>query len=184
MRGPLWLLAGALAIGGLVAWLALRPSGSMRIVADLVQQLPSAKERRPSPDAFSVVDASLAGETKRAILIKETSRLVYSLTVPDDAMLRVSLGVLEEAWTVTGDGVLFRILLTPSGDPAQRTLVSRVVAPFSTPADRGWQEIELDLSVYAGTTIDLFFNTNASLPGADDRNGDLAVWGAPRIVAP
>ena len=33
------------------------------------------------------------------------------------------------------------------------------------------------------TPVDVFFNTNASLPGADDRRGDLALWGAPRIVA-
>jgi hypothetical protein len=44
----------------------------------------------------------------------------------------------------------------------------------------------VDLSEYSGETIELFFNTNASPPsppGRDDRSGDLALWGAPRVVA-
>ena len=43
----------------------------------------------------------------------------------------------------------------------------------------------LDLSEYSGETVDLFLNTNNSPPShpqRDDPNGDLAVWGDPRIV--
>jgi hypothetical protein len=184
MRGPVGVLAGALVVGGLVAWLALRPGSPPDIVADLVEALPSAADRRPSPGAFTVVDASLGGETRRSILVTETSRLIYSVPVPSRAALQVSLGLAEEAWTTEGDGVLFRILIGAQGTRGQREVIHRVVAPFSTPADRGWQHVEVDLSSYAGRTIDLFFNTNASLPGGDDRRGDLALWGAPRIVAP
>ena len=184
MRGPLWVLAGALAIGGLVAWLALRPAGPAAIVADLVETLPTARERRPSPDAFTVVDASLAGVARRAILVTEPSRLVYSVRVPDRATLRVSLGLAERAWTVEGDGVLFRILVAGPNDQDQQEAVHRVVSPFTTSGDRGWQDVEVSLASYAGRTVDIFFNTNASLPGNDDRRGDEALWGAPRIVAP
>jgi hypothetical protein len=44
----------------------------------------------------------------------------------------------------------------------------------------------VDLSEYSGETVDLYFNTNASPPhppGHDDRHGDLALWGEPRVVA-
>ena len=80
MRGPLWVLAGALAVGGLVAWLSLRRPGP---AVDLVEALPAAREHRPSPEAFTAVEASLGGVSRRSILVKEPSRLVYSVRVPD-----------------------------------------------------------------------------------------------------
>ena len=54
--------------------------------------------------------------------------------------------------------------------------------PYGNPADRKWNEVLLDLSTYAGQTVHIVFKTNSSGPGKDDRNGDLAVWGEPRIV--
>ena len=181
MRGPLWVLAGALAVGGLVGWLTMRRPGPG---VDLVQILPAAKEQRPAPEAFTVVEASIGGVTRRSIIVKEPSRLVYAVRVPDRGTLLVSLGIVESAWTIDGDGVLFRILVAGPDDRDQQEVVHRVVAPFSNPADRGWQEVEISLAPYVGRTIDVFFNTNASLPGSDDRRGDDALWGAPRIVGP
>jgi hypothetical protein len=80
--------------------------------------------------------------------------------------------------------VLFRILVAGPDDRDQQEVVHRVVNPFTTPADRGWQDVEVSLAPYAGRIIDVFFNTNSSLPGQDDRRGDEALWGAPRIVGP
>ena len=57
--------------------------------------------------------------------------------------------------------------------------------PFGNPADRGWHDLTIDLSEYAGETVDLLFNTNASPPQRspkDDRNGDFPLWAQPRIV--
>jgi len=183
MKRPVWLLLGVvLAVG--VAWFALRPGGAGELTADLVEQFPSAKDRRPSPEAFEVVDATLAGDTRRAILIKDSSRLIYSVQVPDNGELRVGLGLLEEAWTIQGDGVLFRVLIGAGGPPEE--VLNLLVNPFGNPNDRSWQDITIDLSEYAGETIDLFFNTNASpdsRPPVNDTNGDLAVWGAPGVYA-
>ena len=63
-------------------------------------------------------------------------------------------------------------------------LLSLVVNPFGNPNDRKWQPLKIDLSAYAGKTVDLIFNTRSSPPDPprDDRNGDLPVWGDPRIV--
>jgi hypothetical protein len=94
------------------------------------------------------------------------------------------VGLAEEAWTTEGDGVLFRILIGAPDERDQIEVLYLLLRPFSTPADRTWRAVDVDLANYAGRTIDLFFNTNASLPGGDDPRGDLALWGAPRIMAP
>ena len=184
MRGRWWGLAGALIVGGLVAWLARRPGPPPTATEDLVVALPTATLRRPSPDVFQVVEASLGGQSKPAILVTGSSRLVYSIEIPYGAALRVSLGLPEDTWTVEADGVLFRILLAAPSELDQRQLFSRLVAPNKTPTDRGWHDIEVDLSAYAGQRVELFFNTNANPPVNPARRGDLALWGAPRIVAP
>ncbi|HEY7476302.1 MAG TPA: hypothetical protein VH679_14880 [Vicinamibacterales bacterium] len=176
------LLIGGLGVVALaVAYFALRPSGD-RVAIDLIEQLPMAKDRRPSADVFSVVDATLAGKREQAILTKQPSRIKYNVTVPDEAWLKFSLGLLEESWTIPGDGVLFQIGV--SSGPEYVELLSLVVNPYGNPTDRGWQPLVLDLSQFAGENVDLIFNTYASPPPNPDRdhNGDAALWGAPRIV--
>jgi hypothetical protein len=183
MKRPVWLLIGVvLAVG--VAWFALRLGGGGSLRVDLVEQFASAKDKRPNPETFEVVDATLAGDTRRAILAKGSSRLVYSVQVPNDGELRVGIGLLESAWTTQGDGVLFRILIGAGGP--QEEVLNIVVNPFGNPNDRSWHDLSIDLSEYAGETIDLFLNTNASPPSqppVNDTNGDLAVWGAPGVYA-
>ncbi len=176
------LLIGGLGVVALVvAYLALRPAGD-RIAMDLIEQLPNAKDRRPNPDVFQVTDATLAGKREHAILVKQPSRIKYNLTVPDEAWLKFSLGLTEESWTVQGDGVLFQIGV--SSGPEYVELLNLVVNPYGNPSDRGWQPLVLDLSQFAGENVDLIFNTYASPPPNTerDRNGDNALWGAPRIV--
>lgn len=176
------LLVGGLGLVALVvAYLALRPAGD-RVAFDLVEQLPTAKDRRPSPDVFSVVDATLGGQRERAILTRQPSRIKYNLTVPDEAWLKISLGLLEESWTVQGDGVLFQIGV--SSGPEYVEILNLVVNPYGSPSDRGWQQLVLDLSQFAGENVDLIFNTYSSPPPntGKDSAGDAALWGAPRIV--
>jgi len=126
----------------------------------------------------------LGDKTMPAIFAKGPSRLVYEVTVPEKAELKFSLGIKQEGWTIEGDGVLFRVLLGAGGPPEE--IMNVIVNPFGNPGDRGWHEMTLDLSEYAGEKVELFFNTNSSgptRPPKDDRNGDFALWGAPRIVS-
>lgn len=183
MKRPVWLLIGVV-LAVVVAWIALRPGGAGTVTADLVEQFPTAKERRPSPETFEIVDATIAGDTRPAIFTRDSSRLVYSVEVPDNGELRVGLGLLEDAWTIQGDGVLFRILIGAGAPPEE--VLNLLINPYGNPGDRRWNDISIDLSEYAGETIDIYFNTNASpdaRPPVNDTNGDLAVWGAPAIYA-
>jgi hypothetical protein len=166
-------------------WLFLRP-GRDRMAIDLLAEFPHAKQLRPSPDTFKIVDARLGNDTRKAIFTNVPSRIIWHVTIPNNAWLRVGMGLLEEAWTVKGDGVLFQMGVSDGEHYTE--LLSLDVNPYSNASDRRWQDVLLDLSPYAGKAVDLIFNTYNSPPSSpggpprDDRNGDLAVWGTPRIV--
>jgi hypothetical protein len=187
MQRPLKLLiAGLLIIAGVLAWFMFRPT-TENVFLDLVAELPRAKERRPTPDVFSVVDATLADETRQAIHTKEASRLIWELTVPDDAWFAFSIGILPDGWTVPGDGVLFRVGVSDMAGSYEEVF-SATVNPYANIGDRRWHALTVDLSPYAGKRVELILNTNTSppsppgTPGRDDKAGDLALWGAPRII--
>lgn len=183
MKRPIWLVLGVATVL-VLGWLLLNRGGSESVAVDLVDQFPTAQDKRPRAETFSVASVSLGGVAKPSILVGEPSRLVYTVTVPENGELRVSLGLQEQAWTVEGDGVLFRVLVAAGGPPEE--ILNLVVNPYGNPSDRAWHDMSLDLSEYAGESIGLLFNTNASppmRPPVDNRTGDLAVWGAPRIVS-
>lgn len=161
----------------MTAWWLAAPAPSVAI--DLVANLEKATQRRPSPEAFRVVDVALAGDSKKSIYVSEPSRLIWEETVPPNAWFQVSLGVREEAWTREGSGVLFMVGVSQNG--RYEELVSLVVNPFANPADRQWLPLLLDLSPWAGQRVELVLNTRVAHPEASAAN-HLAVWGAPAIV--
>lgn len=177
-RNRLLLIVAAIVLVGLGAWLYLR-SGGENVAVDLIGQFPGAK-KQPTAEAFSIITAKLNDESKRAIFTKDLAgtRLTWRVTVPDRGWLKTSLGLTEQGWTMQGDGVLFSIGV--SDGKTYDELLSLTVNPFTNASDRRWNEISLDLSQYAGETVDVIFNTRAG--PKDDRNGDLAVWGEPRII--
>ena len=196
MTGPGRWLVGGLVIGALVVgWLWTR-TGRDRVVIDLIEQFPKAKERKPSDASLSVVDATVAGDTRKAILVHEPGRIKYEFTVPDDAWLKIGIGMLEKAQQIEGDGVVVFIYVTPlgpdgnpvvepSGQMRSDELMSLTVNPFRTQADRAWHDLTLDLSSYAGKKVELVLVTRASPPANPpraDTNGDFLLWGHPRIV--
>jgi hypothetical protein len=184
-RSTRLLVGGLVIVVALAVWLFYRRGGD-NVAIDLIAQFPSAKIKAPNPEVFEVIDATLGGERLRAIFAKQQSRAAWSVTVPDDAWLKVKIGLKEEAWTTQGDGVYFFVGVSYSSKYEE--VFSLVVNPFGNPSDRGWKEVVVDLSPYAGETIDLIFNTRASPPPAPgtpptlDLNGDLPLWGAPRII--
>ena len=162
-------------------WLLFRRGGDAPSI-DLVAQFESAK-KQPDPGVFAVGDIELKGETKRAISVAPSSgtRLTWNVTVPDDGWLWVSVGLKPEAWEKPGDGVKFHVGV--SDGRAYEQLFTQHVDPFANTSDRRWIPVKLDLSGYAGEQVALIFNTNSSEPGkGDNRDNDLALWGAPEIV--
>ncbi len=175
------LTAIVLIVVVIAGWWLFRRGGSSGPV-DLISRF-DAIEKRPSPDVFHVGDVDLNGETKRAIAITPLpgSRMIWRLRIPDDAWLRVAVGLKPEAWTQEGNGVLFMVGV--SDGRTFEPLFTQHVNPYGNKADQRWIPVMVDLSSYAGEEVQVIFNTYASPAGkpSDDRN-DLAVWGAPEIV--
>jgi hypothetical protein len=161
-------------------WLMRRSSGGSAV--DLLQTFDTAA-KSPAGESFPIVEATLNGETLKAIAAPggNGSRITWKVQVPDNGWLRVHVGLKPESWDLPGDGVKFLVLA--SDGRTSEELFSQGVDPVSNPADRKWYAVMVDLSAYGGEQIDLIFNTYASMPDrpADTQN-DMPLWGAPEIV--
>lgn len=175
MKRSGWVLLAVLVVGGLITWIVLR-SGSGNVAYDFIAQFANAEEKRPVPTAFTVTDATIAGETKHAIAATGPTRIAWDVTVPDNAWLTVSAGMLEQGWTVPGDGVVFRVSVNDD------EILNLTINPYKNPSDRHWQDFTLDLSEYAGEKVRIFLKTNPGTSRHEDRNGDFPVWGEPRLI--
>jgi hypothetical protein len=172
MKRPVWIVAGVVVLGALVLWLALREP-SENVVVSFVDSFPEAVEKRPdAPDTFTISDVTLAGVTKRAIVAKNPSRIAWSVTIPENARLVLSAGIREEGWTVARDGVSFRASLNDD------EVLNLLVDAYGDASARRWHDVEVDLSEFAGETMNVFLKTFTGRTA----DGDLPVWGEPRIV--
>jgi len=171
------LTAAVIVIVVLAGWWVFHRRSAEHV--DLISLFDQAT-KQPNAQAFSVVDATLAGETKKAIAAPPNGRITFHVKVPDDGYLRVSLGMKPESWDKEGNGVYFYGGVSDGKSFEQ--LFTQTVNPFKNPAERRWIPVSVDLAAYAGEEIDVILNTRSSGPGlpADERN-DLPLWGAPVI---
>lgn len=148
--------------------------------AEHVDLLARFDQAQKDGGSFSLVDATLAGETKKAIAAPPNGRIHFKVTVPDDGWLRLSLGMKPETWDKEGNGVYF--FAGVSDGKSFEQLFTQTVNPFKNAAERRWIPVSVDLSAYAGEEVEVILNTRSSGPGQppDDRN-DLPLWGAPII---
>jgi hypothetical protein len=180
-----WLIVLAVVVVGVAAYLWMQRGGPDDGSVDLVEAFRAAEKRTPlDPSAaFSIDPQTIKGETKPAIYAHPPSRIIFhDIKVPPHARLELFLGIKDEAWPKGTDGVYFRVGVS-HGD-TYTDLVKRNVDPYRVEADRGWIPISIDLSAYAGQTVNVIFNTHESLPGVvPNALYDFAVFGAPRLVA-
>lgn len=156
-------------------WWLFHRGSSARV--DLLAHFEQAKKQGGE---FTVVDASLAGDSKQAIAAPPNGRLTFHVKVPDDGWLRVSLGMKPESWAKEGNGVLF--FAGVSDGRSFEKLFEQVLNPYANPSERRWIPVAVDLSAYAGEEMDIIFNTRASPGGQpEDTRNDLPLWGAPVI---
>lgn len=181
-----YLIGLVVLVVAVAAFFLYRRSQGEQIVEDLVALFPDARvEKRsalPLEAAYKVGPQTIKGESKPAIYMHPTSRLIFHrVTIPDAAHLRVFLAVKEDAWDKQSDGVLFRFGISDGREYEE--LLNQHVDPANNPNDRQWLKQDIDLSAYAGQQIDLIFNTNTSPPRrGDNASFDFAVWGEPALI--
>jgi hypothetical protein len=106
--------------------------------------------------------------------------MTWHLTMPPRAKFVAAIAVHPMVWAEPGDGVNFRVIAEDNGRTIE--LLSRHVDPVHAPADRRWIPVELDLSSFAGRSIDLALMTDPSAPGVPpEAANDFALWAEPRI---
>ena len=139
------------------------PAGTCSAAAAPIESISlrsSTAPRRPARPAYSIIDATLAGDTKRAILAPPNGRITFKVRVPDDGWLKVSLGLKPEAWDKEGNGV--HLLRRRLRRPVVRKLFEQTVNPFANPSERRWIPVTVDLSAYAGEEMQVILNTRSS----------------------
>lgn len=182
MQGNRAAIAAAAVIIALLAGWWLFKRGNTAAPVQLLDLLQTAKKQPDDAALYSVVEATLDGETKKAIAIAPTvgTRITFRAAVPDNGWLSVAVGLKPEAWTQEGDGVLFYVGVSDGRTYEQ--LFSQYVHPFANQGDRKWIPVVVDLSSYTGGDVDLIFNTRSGRPEKGDVRADYALWGQPEIV--
>lgn len=145
---------------------------------DLLRELDRA-EKRP-PDGFALAPYDKDGDIRAAIVAPVPSRLTVPLPLPRHGSLRVAVAL---AGTNPAAGVRFRI-----GVSDHR--IYEGLDEITIAGDRrGWTDMRVDLSAYAGWKWSLFYRPERvtwRLVLATDPAGPAetrAVWGTPQIVA-
>jgi hypothetical protein len=169
------LTALVLVIVAAAGWWVFHRGTSAKV--DLFNHFDQAKK---DGGDFSIVDANLSGESKKAVLAPANGRLTFHVKVPDDGWLRVSLGMQPDSWTKEGNGVLF--MAGVSDGHSFEKLFEQILNPFANQSERRWIPVAVDLSAYAGEDVDVILNTRAGKgDGASDARNDLPLWGTPVI---
>ena len=149
---------------------------------DLTSMFNQAQKTTPAPDPkgyfYTIELLDLAGAPRKAIFQVPPSTITYSIKVPKGRpVFRAGLGMTPDSWDKGGDGAEFVVAVETRGE--RRELFRRYIDPKADPALRRWNDIEVDLSAYAGKAVTFSLITEPGPKG--DPHYDWAVWGAPRI---
>jgi hypothetical protein len=105
--------------------------------------------------------------------------VTWTVTVPaQKPHFNTYVALRPYVWEQRSDGVTFDVSVT---DGTHEMTATRFLNPGSRLSDRAWIEMDLDLSEYAGRSVQLTLATSAGPQG--NSAWDWALWGNPRIVS-
>jgi hypothetical protein len=122
-------------------------------------------------------DVNTQGETTRAILLHAASSATYHVTVPESGRLLFSTGI-DSACQGVSDGARFTV--TARDTNGEQVVFDRDSSAEPPPGRTAWQATSVDLSKFAGHSIDLTLATGPGQRG--DFACDWAEWGEPIVV--
>lgn len=124
----------------------------------------------------------IEGDVRDVLFQHPTTRIVYNdIEILRSSTLNFGIGIDPQVWSADrGDGVDFEILVQDTSSHQMRVF-EQYIDPKNNSTDRHWFDVQVDLSQFAGQTVDVHFITN---PGpANNSDYDWAVWSNPVLVA-
>ena len=105
------------------------------------------------------------------------------MEVPEAGALRFAIALSPEVWSPEkGDGTTFQVHVTqPTGPQRGQFVFVRYINPKHNPSDRRWRNFLVDLSQWAGHTVNLNFITECGPAG--DWAFDWGGWADLQIVS-
>lgn len=129
-------------------------------------------------EAFAREPVTVSGREWECLVAVPSSRVTWREHIDAPGRLLLSYGMRPDVWHGPGDGAVFRIGLAAAGN--YRDIKREWLSPADRTQDRGLRGLDLDLSPFVGSEIEVVLNTE---PGpAGNAVGDAALWCAPRIA--
>lgn len=126
------------------------------------------------------VDIALRGVTRRSVWIDPPTALTYrQLRLGSHPALHVFVAIHPSLYAGGGgDGAAFLVDVRVDGHTDR--VGGMYLNPFAHPEQRRWTPLGVDLSKYAGKTVDLILSND---PGpAHNDYADWCIWGDPRLT--
>src|SRR6476659_2594107 len=107
------LLSACLFIGGSALGCRAEDDAIKTVkVFDMLAAFPRATVETPTPDHVSSGGFKVGGESHPGIFLHPTSSILFpAVHVPEEAVLRFKIGVMDDAWDKAGDGVEFTVFV-------------------------------------------------------------------------
>jgi hypothetical protein len=108
--------------------------------------------------------------------------IIYRVEVPEAGALRFSIALSPDVWSPEkGDGATFQVYVAdPDASQEGRFVFVRYINPKHNPSDRRWRNFLVDLSPWAGRTVNLSLITTGGPAG--DWAFDWGGWAELQVV--
>jgi arylsulfatase A-like enzyme len=178
-------MTGALAIGVVLfgsARCSLLPEDKHRFSRhyDFLAHFSEAQVQASDPAYVKVNEViQVAGEGRFCLFEHPLSQVTFpAMPIYQNGRLEFGVGMHQDAWDRTDDGVLFFVEALDQAGNTHR-LYQRQVDPHHHLEDRRWFDESVDLSPFAGQSLQFIFRTE---PGRNNQY-DWAAWSTPRFVS-
>ena len=119
------------------------------------------------------------GESRPCLFEHPDSTVAFpNVQVYEHGRLEFAIGIHEQAWDQTGDGVTFLVEAVDEAGQSHH-LYERHLDPYHRPEDRDWFAEQVDMSALAGQQLQIVFRTAS---GGDPQN-DWAAWSSPYLTS-
>lgn len=156
------------------------------VSADLLGQAPAGGEA--DLQTWTLLDPVTGAQDTRRVLFEHPpelgiTELIYTVPVPENGALQFAIALSPEVWSPDkGDGASFEVYVAdPAAGQAGQPAFVRYINPKHVPSDRRWRSFLVDLSPWAGRTVNLSLVTSPGRTG--DWSFDWAGWAEPRLVS-